>query len=485
MSGFDPSDLAASVENGLQIAGFIQKNREKINKTYGRSAITGPSTKERATAWEEFYKDLLEEDGGHDISHSSQKGTEEEDGGTSNLGSGQHQSSIPIYEDSANKPNADGDNQGWNVESVDGKDHGRWGGSDSSNDYSLGIRYSDTERTDESEGCPGLLENPHTNVGGLDGKKHKSLRRDNQRSGFQESSSESLSVEDLDSVLNEESVSESKRLKSLGKLRELSKKPGKTSAPIKKGTEEKSLSMYSMEEPLYENGATRDVHQSEKCQQGIDVDVESVETGVASASSISTPLSEKIDYHISTKLDQIILTQAKIQEKLIGLNEIREEINNIKKGMHNFGLTLSTIENYINSLMIIIPKSGQPEEEENKATNPDLRMVIGRDNTRGLRDYENKMIHTKNSKFGEDIFATTELDESALLPPIDTKQNHAAKFVPSNDGISIYVVEELVKRKVKDKSIRDKMLNLIHKNSGSMSTNEIYNEVKNALDFIN
>ncbi|UBB42381.1 phosphoprotein [Wufeng Rhinolophus pearsonii paramyxovirus 1] len=482
MSGFDPSDLAASVENGLQIAGFIQKNREKINRTYGRSAITGPTTKERAVAWEEFYKDLLEENGGHDICESSEKGTEEKNGSTGDIRLGQHQPSVPVHGSDTDKSNANRDNESRHVEGTDGQSKERRSRSNSPNVHAAGVRNPNTKRTDESQGSPGFLENPSDASGRMDDEEHKSIRRDSKRSGLNESSSESLSVEELDSVLNEESVSGPKRLKSYNKLKELSKKPNKISTPIKKGTEERSLSMYSMEEPLYENGATRDVHRSEKYQPEIDADVESVETGVASASTISTPLSEKPEVTLHQKIDQIILTQSKILERLTYINEIKEEITNIKKAMHNFGLTLSTIEGYINSLMIIIPKSGIPTDDEDKQINPDLKMVIGRDRTRGLQDFNNRQASVKNDKFGEDLFQMQELDEAALLPPIDKTKNHAARFVPTNDGISIYVVEELVKRKVKDENIKKRMIDLIRKNAGSMDVNDIYNEVKNALE---
>lgn len=485
MSGFDPSDLAASVENGLQIAGFIQKNRDKINKTYGRSAITGPPTRERANAWEEFYKDLLEEDGGHDLSESGQKGNEKENGSTSSIGSRQHQSPVSLHGSDTDESNADRNNKSRNVESANEQSDGRWSGSDSSNVYPTGIGNTNTQRINESEGSVGLFENPHSDAGRLDDPKHQSIRRDFKRSGLQETPAASVSIEELDSVLNEESVGGSKRLKSHNKLRELSRKPNKTSAPIKKGTEEKSLSMYSMEEPLSENGATRDVHRSEKYPLEINVDAESVETGVASASSISTPLSEKSEFITYNKIDQIILTQSKIMEKLASINEIKEEITNIKKGMHNFGLTLSTIEGYINSLMIIIPKSGIPDDGEKKPTNPDLRMVIGRDKTRGIEDYENKIVKIQNDRFGEDLFDIREMDESAFLTPINKSKNHAAEFIPSNDKVSMHVVEELIRRKVKDDRIKQRMLNLIRENAKTMSVTDIYNEVKNALKSLN
>lgn len=481
MSGFDPSDLAASVENGLQIAGFIQKNREKINKTYGRSAITGPPTKERAIAWEDFYKDLLEENGRHDIGQLDEKRVEKKDGSSSDIGLGQHKSHLSLHGSDSGESNANRDNKSRDVEGYNGQDNERGSGPCDPNGESSGVGNTDTKRADESQISTGLLESPTDDAGRMDDEKHQPIRRDTKRAGLTESSSDSLSVEELDSVLNEESALSSKRLKSYTKLKELSKKPDKPSNPIKKGTEERSLSMYSMEEPSSKNGATRDVHQSEKSRPGKNAGVDNVEIDAASVNLTYHPQPDDQIQLIKNKLDQVIMTQNKILEKLTFINEVKEEITNIKKGMHNFGLTLSTIEGYINSLMIVIPKSGVAEENDDKKVNPDLRMVIGRDKSRGLNDYDNKSIKIKNDRFGEDLFAVTEIDESAFLTPINKKKNHAAKFVPSNDKTSLVVVEELVKRKVKDESIRDKMLELIKLNAESMSVNDIYEEVKNAL----
>nr|UCY33673.1 phosphoprotein P [Henipavirus hendraense] len=42
------------VNDGLNIIDFIQKNQKEIQKTYGRSSIQQPSTKDRTRAWEDF-----------------------------------------------------------------------------------------------------------------------------------------------------------------------------------------------------------------------------------------------------------------------------------------------------------------------------------------------------------------------------------------------------------------------------------------------
>lgn len=57
-------DKLALVENGLEIVEFIQKNKEQIQKTYGRSTIQEPSIRDRTKAWENFI---------HDNSHRSNR----------------------------------------------------------------------------------------------------------------------------------------------------------------------------------------------------------------------------------------------------------------------------------------------------------------------------------------------------------------------------------------------------------------------------
>ncbi|AFH96007.1 phosphoprotein [Ghana virus] len=49
-------DKESLVDNGIKIIEFIQKNKDEIQKTYGRSQIQEPRTRERAAAWELFIR---------------------------------------------------------------------------------------------------------------------------------------------------------------------------------------------------------------------------------------------------------------------------------------------------------------------------------------------------------------------------------------------------------------------------------------------
>nr|AEB21228.1 phosphoprotein P [Henipavirus hendraense] len=64
------------VNDGLDIIDFIQKNQKEIQKTYGRSSIQQPSTKDRTRAWEDF---LQSTSGEHE---QAEGGMPKNDGGT-------------------------------------------------------------------------------------------------------------------------------------------------------------------------------------------------------------------------------------------------------------------------------------------------------------------------------------------------------------------------------------------------------------------
>ncbi|AAX86027.1 V protein [J virus] len=52
MNSYSVQALEQLVNDGIKTAQFFQKNQENIQKTYGRSAIGLPTTKERISAWE-------------------------------------------------------------------------------------------------------------------------------------------------------------------------------------------------------------------------------------------------------------------------------------------------------------------------------------------------------------------------------------------------------------------------------------------------
>uniref|UniRef100_A0AAU7T287 Non-structural protein V n=1 Tax=Gainesville rodent jeilong virus 1 TaxID=3163281 RepID=A0AAU7T287_9MONO len=64
MSEYSNKELTKLVQDGIETINFIQQNKEDIQKTYGRSAIEKPTTKERTKAWEAVSAGKAAEGGG-------------------------------------------------------------------------------------------------------------------------------------------------------------------------------------------------------------------------------------------------------------------------------------------------------------------------------------------------------------------------------------------------------------------------------------
>ncbi|UQM99594.1 V protein [Meliandou mastomys virus] len=102
MTSYTTSELKKLVQDGMETIEFIQQNKEDIQKTYGRSAIEKPSTKERTVAWEKFTKD------------KNLRG----EMGTRGLGSNQG------GKEEGGKPNAEDSRQDRGRGTAEGSDHG-------------------------------------------------------------------------------------------------------------------------------------------------------------------------------------------------------------------------------------------------------------------------------------------------------------------------------------------------------------------------
>ncbi|UQM99603.1 V protein [Meliandou praomys virus] len=62
MTHYSTEELKKLVNDGMETIEFIQQNKEDLQKTYGRSAIEKPTTKERTAAWEQFRESVDKRD---------------------------------------------------------------------------------------------------------------------------------------------------------------------------------------------------------------------------------------------------------------------------------------------------------------------------------------------------------------------------------------------------------------------------------------
>ncbi|UOL48957.1 phosphoprotein [Wufeng Murina leucogaster paramyxovirus 1] len=482
MSSFDPEEFKKSISNAIEIAGFIQKNREQIAKTYGRSAIQGPPSRLRIQEWEKFYQDSIQEQKRHDVigdPHERDEKTNGENSGDRS-GSSNDRTSLPagpLLSTVHFRDNRSGNGEDNNGTSDEGGD-----GSSDSDECSDTAGHPDTDGDDQSAKCDGILQAGDGSTGELGLQCTGGSPVKTGRSGIKFSNDDKVNIPDIDDVISEQDASAPRILKSHSYLEELASLDNFNVPAIKKTTEENSASQLLQEESSVRPGVIQPV-------PGLDLnqDVSNVDAGNAHQSAhyvnmTGSPLDQAGHKEISDKLDNLLINQGKILEKLTAIGEIKEEITGIKKSITNLGLAISTIESYINSLLIVIPKSGKDEKRNEVEINPDLKMVIGRDNRRGLNDFDMQKVKIVDDKFGEEIFEADELDKSALLDDIDKDKNHAAKFVPSNDTISYRVIEEMIKRKVHDRSVRDGLLEIVHKNKIIVPAENMYSQITMIID---
>lgn len=478
------NEQAKSVDNGIKIIEFIQKNQEQLQKTHGRSAITGPPTRIRAEEWEKYLSNQNGAASGLSNQGSSISRTEEESSKGRNSGSGASIGSTSVSESNNNQSSCDRDNQGGDAENSDGKGQQRRSIPRSNSDPSVVIGDSNQSGDKEFGGCSQACLRSIQNAEGMGGPSVSNQHPTPTRRGITVIDKLSENDDVFDEVLQSDPAEQERRLKNVSKLKGLLEVQDTPVGPIKKGTEGNTVSMYSKESQPSESGAIQPVLESESNRYKRSVSADTVQESASCASlteSGQTPFSLE---EMHTKIDNLVNNQAKIIEKLNAVFEIKEEVNNIKKSVNNLSLAISTIESYISSLMIVIPGSGKSNncDQSKSDLNPDLRMVVGRDKTRGINEVITRQQRNLVEPFGEDIFTPPTLNSEVLLEPIKKEKNHAAKFIPSEDEISYKVIKAMIETKVEDKEIQQELIGLLDQNYGKIPLNLIYDEISQLLN---
>ncbi|QZU27223.1 phosphoprotein [Boe paramyxovirus] len=481
-----------SIDNGLLAIEFIQKNKEELQKTYGRSTITGPSARTKISAWEEFLSDQSEKGIGHDGDDGSQPGSKTSSSNGGDRDNGQQDSRSGVPEGVIMGPIDNGNNRARNdqVDLVSGDTRPTRYYTDCFPDDSNG--RINTQRNDESPECitesgahDGLASSvyEHKIVEGLKKNVHE-----RQCSVI----SDPVTIETFDTILKKDEVSNSKQMKNLDLMEEISKDKRLDLIPqqIKKGTVGNILSRRHQQKLLLKSGATLVAPPLDKNLGLSPVDVEIAQE---SATNVAMTSSESIGNSKGSQLDEILALlehihdkQTKLENKLNSLLTIKEELSNMKKALHNQNMVLSTIEGYISDLMIIVPKYGQDINSPTRETNPDLRMVIGRDHSRGLHDIQkpDTPIYTVDNKTGR-LVTNVQInsnDKSLLLPDVDRSTNNASQYIPTDQLISPITLKALVKSKIPDPQLQQEMINLIDEFSTKTSLKEIASIINEAID---
>ncbi|UOL48935.1 phosphoprotein [Jingmen Myotis davidii paramyxovirus 1] len=485
-----PQEKLQSIENGLQIAEFIQANRESINQTYGRSSIGKPTTKERTKAWETFTGDKdntprRPQRRGKSLPRIAENESSISDDG--NVKSSRH---LPAGEETGEIEQTTGDNSGRNAESTPLPDEegessniqnsqpsARGGGLDSNGDGELNEGSNNNESTDGSGGS----ENRRGAVNNDDkiteqGPARKTIVDTTQN--------------DLDKMLDEMKPAPKRSLKMAENLKEIESSLPDYEPVVKKTTEGSTQYPRLVGKPMLMSGATHVVHQSHQTQSDSDAGVESAPSSADSVKMIS-PLFESIrddnDKRLKSleeKMDKLLENQAKIMTKLNSVLEIREDISNIKNALTNQSLALSTIDNYISELMIVIPKSGIDDDTDDfeKKVNPDLKMVIGRDNSRGRKEVMKQSSVMEKIDVGDDLFIPNEINEDYITQPIDNTKNNAAKFVPTEDPTSARILKAIIRKETKNDTLISQLYELIDSSFRIIPMSDIYDAVMELIE---
>lgn len=476
--------LIESVDNGLQIAQFVQENREILQKEIRDSAIADTEARTNQETSSTTLPNSSAEQNGSDIRGSALQGTEGNGGHRYNLRLGQDFRVETISNNSVGGSTGDRDNQNGDAPDHNDEDQRNRNGSEWDNNSNVRGGDSELSGDDEFERGSAVHSEGLLSFEGLDDNDGTDTESTGVKRSMNIRDADSIDESILDDIFNEGDTANEKRLKSSSRIQELSGARDLSLDPIKKGIEEKSQLMSSVEKQLFVNGATQSVHQSDLSPSKISVTAGDAQSSATTVNMMITNSQDKNIENINQKLDSLLLNQQTILEKLNSLGEIKEELIGVKKTLNNFGLTLSTIEGYINSLLIIIPKQGVSRADQGKEINPDLKMVVGRDQRRGLIDegvLSGKQVATK---FGEDIFDVDSFNTEMFLEPIKHDKNHAAKFIPGNNPTSIKIIKEILKQRVKDSSIYKSLVEFVDQSASKVSAETIHKEILSMLDSV-
>ncbi|ACL97354.1 phosphoprotein [Nariva virus] len=168
-----------------------------------------------------------------------------------------------------------------------------------------------------------------------------------------------------------------------------------------------------------------------------------------------------------TLLNEILDNQRTILVKLKALEEVKTEVEVIKKTLSKHGLALSTLEGQISCVMIAIPSSGRSDAAVDPK--PDLKPLLGRDKGRGINDAArpkgvNVSFESGSAgswKASSTSTVTMEPKPGVFPEPIDPDKTNAAGFKPTGTNVSREVVLALIETRIKDPRVAERMISIL------------------------
>nr|WPV62400.1 MAG: phosphoprotein [Jeilongvirus anhuiense] len=489
------TDRAQSIENGLAIAEFIQENRGNIQATYGRSSIGGPTTKDRTKAWEMYIDKTNKDDSGQERSSQGSAGKAEiksndgagdsdpdERGELRRLEDWYKAAGQGDYDSGYAGDNFSSANREWNSSTSDVHDHeggfisNQSGKEESKTRNETGDQHASFSRGNDTE---------------RDSSADQGIPEDQSIETRNDIPDATLEV--LDEVIDETDPVPTKKLQGIATIAKAMSTIPEESQVVKKTTEENIQSLKMRMDLSLKAGATPNAPQSLPHLDDSSAPVENAQRNAQNARmsasdelspiSPSTTIQSSFTTNLEKKLDQLIENQEKIFKRLDSLLEIKEEIAAIKKTLANQSLAMSTIENYIGEMMIIIPKSGKDDIKDTGAIpkNPDLRPVIGRDNTRGKKEVTRSFNAKDKIEIGEDFYSIPIADEKYLPTPIDNNENNAANFVPKEDLASYRIIRNIIRDQIPNYDAQIQVIKFFDDSIGKVPIRELYSGIQEIL----
>nr|WPV62551.1 MAG: phosphoprotein [Longquan rodent jeilongvirus 2] len=484
MTSYNIAELTKLVHNGIQTVESLQQSKEDLQKTYGRSAIQQPGTKARVAAWESISsnndntssKDQGRARGKEGGNQDESKGNPTDDGGHGEKPRGYW----VLSETRKETP----DKQVRDAKDIDGNSS-RTGGYSAGGLPEAGAgEHTDQSGNQESEGY-----DPDGQVDAGDLKQIMLMDHEMsaaESAGPDQSSAKirNATTDDFAAVFEEGTPKIHRRLRGITSAVNAPPTSVFDTNPVKKGTAESTVSTLLGDEQLSGNGAIHSVHPSLLLQPNTPAHAENAQGCVPDVSETgSTTQSDKAPCNcekVEGKIDLLIRDFEAVSKKLDILPEIKEEIKNINKKITNLSLGLSTVENYIKSMMIIIPGSGKQNNSDESDVNPDLRAVIGRDRTRGLKEVSTAKSDLET--LDQISYQDNTIDNKYVTKGLDFTRSNAANFVPSEDRGSYYTIVSMIKDEIRDIRKQNELIAWMTKALEDTSMDEMYRIIREALD---
>nr|WPV62355.1 MAG: phosphoprotein [Jeilongvirus beilongi] len=484
MSDYTPEALQQLVKNGIKTIELLQQSPENFQKTYGRSAIQEPSTRARVQAWESLNPNHDNTGNKSEGGQGVKEGTNQSSGTGNAAIDGGHGEQSQSYRSNQETGITGADQQVWDAAYNDGNS-GRDRGNTSGGFPSTGER-GDIKQPGDQE-----FEGYHPD-GPVDAREYNQISSmDHEMSAAelfgsttQLTSMRNATTDDFAKVFEEGTPKVHRRLRGITAVVPAPRTTGGAANPVKKGTDENTVSTLLGDVQLSGSGAIHNVHPSLLHQPKKNAHAENAQSSVQDVSTTGAiGQSNEASYsnqEIEGKLNLVLKELDSISKRLDYLPEIKEEIKNINKKITNLSLGLSTVENYIKSMMIIIPSSGKNETKDPPEVNPDLKAVIGRDKTRGLKEVALQRSDLESLELPST--PRTEIDPKYITQELDFSRSNAANFVPTEDSGSFYTIVAMIKDEIDEVKRQQELIDWVSSAMLKFPTEQIYKIVREALD---